>query len=157
MYKNSTCMTITNWKQEWIFDFESYHFKFFYFIILLFIFMHLDWYYFIYLFKIIHCFIWFWFMFFCLYFVGVAGRGWLTCCSWCMWWRVTRLRGRALSSLFYTSFLSHQHHVSSQNSKVLACLCMLADFFRPAIRVVEHKALCMCVSSPCFVCLGLFS
>ena len=27
---------------------------------------------------------------FCLYFVGVAGRGWLTCCSWCMWWRVTR-------------------------------------------------------------------
>jgi len=32
----------------------------------------------------------------------------------------------------------------------LACLCTRADFVRPASRVIEHKALDVCVSGPCF-------
>jgi len=34
----------------------------------------------------------------------------------------------------------------------LAHLCMRADFVRPANRVLEHKALCLCMSGPCFLC-----
>jgi len=82
---------------------------------------------------------------------GVAGGGCLTCCSQCMRRRVTRLRGRTLSSLSCMSFLSHQHHVSCLNSKALAFLCMRADFVRSANSVIKHKALCMRVSGPCFV------
>jgi len=33
----------------------------------------------------------------------------------------------------------------------LACLCMRADFVRPANRVIKHKVLCVCVFGPCFL------
>jgi len=49
-----------------------------------------------------------------------------------------------------------QRHTSSEcpaPARVsLACLCMRADFDRPANRVINHKALFVCVSGPCFVC-----
>jgi len=32
----------------------------------------------------------------------------------------------------------------------LACLCMRADFVRPANMVIKHKVLCVCVLGPCF-------
>jgi len=38
----------------------------------------------------------------------------------------------------------------------LACLCMRADFVRPANRVIEHKALCVCLSGPCFLCVLVY-
>jgi len=34
----------------------------------------------------------------------------------------------------------------------LACLCMPADFVRPANKMIKHKALFVCVSGPCFLC-----
>jgi len=34
---------------------------------------------------------------------------------------------------------------------LLACLCMRADFVRPAYRVIKHKILCVCVLVPYFL------
>jgi len=46
----------------------------------------------------------------------------------------------------------HESEFTAPARVSLACLCMRADFARPANRVIEHKVLCVSVLGPCFLC-----
>jgi len=60
-------------------------------------------------------------------------------------------RPSAAASVAAFSWL-HESEFPAPARVSLACLCMRADFVRPANRVIKHKVLCVCVLGPCFLC-----
>jgi len=46
----------------------------------------------------------------------------------------------------------HESEFPAPARVLLACLCMRADFVRPANMVIKNKVLCVYVLGPCFLC-----